>query len=114
MISVITATRNRHHELRRMLESLQAATPPSCEWELIVVDNNSADGTDAVLREMERNGRLPLRLFFEERLGKTMACNYAIRASRGELLLFTDDDTIIDRDWLVNMERAGARWPDVA
>jgi GT2 family glycosyltransferase len=113
MISVITATRNRHHELRRMLESLQMVTPPSCEWEVVVVDNNSADGTAAVLRDVERDGRLPLRRLFEERIGKTLACNQAIRASRGELLFFTDDDTIVDRDWLVNMERAGARWPDV-
>lgn len=114
MISVITATRNRHHELRRLLESLRAVVPPSCEWEVVVVDNNSADATAAVLREMERDGVLPLRGLFEARLGKTLACNRAIRASRGELLLFTDDDTIVDRDWLVSMERAAARWPEVA
>jgi glycosyltransferase involved in cell wall biosynthesis len=54
MISVITATRNRHHELRRLLESLRAVVPPSCKWEVVVVDDNSAAATAAVLREMIR------------------------------------------------------------
>jgi hypothetical protein len=48
MISVITATRNRHHELRRLLESLRAVAP-------------------------ERGGVLPLRGLFEAWLGKTLA-----------------------------------------
>lgn len=112
MISVIVATRNRHRELRRLLESLRATRPPSREWELIVVDNDSPDDTATVLREMQQDRRLPLRPIRESRLGKALACNRAICASRGSLLFFTDDDTIVDPDWLVNMERATVRWAD--
>jgi hypothetical protein len=112
MISVIVANRNRHRELRRLLESLRATRPPSREWELIVVDNDSPDDTATVLREMQQDRRLPLRPIRESRLGKALACNRAICASRGSLLFFTDDDTIVDPDWLVNMERATVRWAD--
>lgn len=114
MISVIIATRNRQRELQQMLESLARATPPAGNWEVIVIDNASSDGTGAVISELGRGGRLPLRRLLEPQLGKTFACNLGVRSSRGALLLFTDDDTLIDREWLTSMERAAARWPAAA
>lgn len=106
VISVIVATRNRGPQLKAMLDAFTAVEPPlSSEWELMVVDNNSSDDTSRVLGEFVRRGILPLRQLFEARRGKSCALNTAIRQSRGDVLAFTDDDAIVDRLWLRNMER---------
>jgi glycosyltransferase involved in cell wall biosynthesis len=113
VISVIVATYNRSGGLRRMLESLRAAIPPTRPWELCVVNNNSGDDTVAVLQEFGRSGTLPLRTLVEPRQGQSFACNAAIRVSRGSVLAFTDDDLLVDTRWLVNLERAIDRQPDI-
>jgi GT2 family glycosyltransferase len=107
MISIIVATCNRSAKLRCLLASLAAADAPTMDtWELIVVDNHSTDDTGAVLKEFSVSGRLPLRSIVEERQGKSCAVNRGILTSSGEFLAFTDDDTVVDRKWLVNIERA--------
>lgn len=111
VISVIVATYNRSGGLRRMLESLRAAIPPTSAWELCVVDNNSTDDTGRVLQELA--GALPLRPLVETRQGQSFACNAGIQASRGSLLVFTDDDLFVDKHWLVNLERAASRQPEI-
>lgn len=113
VISVIVATYNRSAGLRRMLESLRVAIPPTCPWELCVVNNNSRDDTEAVLQEFARSGSLPLRPLFETRQGQSFSSNAGIQASRGSLLVFTDDDLLVDQHWLVNLERAVNRQPEV-
>ena len=113
VISVVVATYNRSEKLRRMLESLRAAIPPTCPWELCVVNNHSRDDTGSVLQEFVRSGSLPLRPLFEARQGQAFACNAGIQATRGSLVAFTDDDLLIDPHWLVNLERAANRQPDL-
>ena len=112
-ISIIVATYNRSGDLRRMLASLQAAIAPTGAWELCVVNNNSTDDTERVLQELARSGALPLRPLMETRQGQSFSCNTGIQASRGSLLVFTDDDLLVDRHWLVNLERAASRQPEI-
>ena len=113
MITVIVSTYNRSAELRRMLLSLEACERPHGEsWELIVVDNNSADDTASVLAEFSGRSQLPLRPLFEGRQGKSYALNRAIRVAAGDVLAFTDDDVRVDSSWLAAIERAATRHPD--
>jgi len=107
-ISVIVATRNRRAALEQLLASARgfAAEP---RWELLVVDNGSSDGTDALLASAA--GSLPLVAIEEKRLGKSRALNKALGQARGEILLFTDDDIIPDRQWLTALYRAAREFP---
>jgi glycosyltransferase involved in cell wall biosynthesis len=76
---------------------------------LIVIDNGSNDQTGEVLECFAQ--RLPLLSLSEPRPGKNGALNHGLESARGELLVFTDDDIIPDRDWLTELHSASQRWP---
>jgi len=97
--TVAICTWNRAALLRMTLEQItQLEIPTGFRWELIVVDNNCTDYTDAVLREFQP--RLPLVILKESQQGHSHARNAAIRAARGRWLFWTDDDVQLPRDWL--------------
>lgn len=110
-VSVVICTWNRCELLRDTLESLRVLeVPPGCEWELLVVNNGSDDGTDELLTEYEE--RLPLRRLFEPEPGLSRARNAAAHVAGGDLLLFTDDDVRVDDQWLRAFVDAAEAWPD--
>ena len=98
-VTIAICTWNRCDLLRQTLERMTGLMqPPGTEWELLVVNNNCTDGTDQVLSGFE--GRLPLRRVFESRPGQSNARNAAVGAARGEFILWTDDDVLVDPNWL--------------
>ena len=110
-VSVVICTWNRCELLRSTLESLRSLAIPSAQqWEVLVVNNNSPDATDEVI--MAYQGLLPLHRLFESEVGLSKARNAAARTVTGELVLFTDDDVMIDPNWLTAYLEAIERWPD--
>ena len=93
-VSVIVCTRNRAHAILGSLESivtgLQAAMP--LEAEIVVVDNDSDDGTNARVREWAETCPFPVNVQLEKKRGLCFARNCGLRAAKGELIAFTDDD----------------------
>lgn len=111
LVTVILPTHNRARRLERTLVSLAGLrVAPEQPWELVVVDNASRDETPAVLAQMA--GRLPIRPICEPRLGASAARNTGVRAARGELILFTDDDVDVEPAWIGAHVAAAERWPD--
>jgi len=108
-ISVIVATRNRRAALARFLDGV-LRLPAEPDWELIVVDNGSRDGTAALLASAADH--LPLVTIEEHRRGKSRALNKALSHARGELLLFADDDIDPDPLWLTALARAALDYSD--
>jgi GT2 family glycosyltransferase len=103
MITVAICTCNRAEKLSHLLDSFeQLRVPDGIEWELIVVDNNSADGTASLLAAKTT---LPLRRCFEEEQGLAAARNHAVRAARGDIIALTDDDCRVHSDWLTVIAR---------
>jgi glycosyltransferase involved in cell wall biosynthesis len=106
MFSIVVCTCNRAGKLAKLLESLAAmAVPEGLAWELIVVDNNSTDGTARLLDEMEGRSTLPLRRLFEPRPGLALAHNMALLEAKGDVIAFTDDDCRVASDWLAVLAR---------
>jgi len=98
--SIIVCTYNRAESLRETLNSLRSLkASPICQWEVIVVDNNSKDRTREVVEEIQRDWPL-LRYEFEPKQGLSHARNHGIGCARGEVVLFTDDDVLPESDWL--------------
>lgn len=93
--SIVVATRDRPDDLRdclRSLVELRSARPV----ELIVVDNNPDSGLTApVVAEFPS-----ARLVRETRGGLSYARNAGIAASRGDIILTTDDDVVVPPDWV--------------
>ena len=87
-VSFVIPTMDRREDLLRLLDSLQAQSVE--DFEIVVVDNASTDGTVAMLE-----GRDPrIRLVRNPRnVGAAAAKNQGIVASRGELVWFLDSDT---------------------
>jgi glycosyltransferase involved in cell wall biosynthesis len=100
-VSVIICTWNRAPQLDITLRSIrELAVPTDVSWELLVVNNNCSDNTQQVLDR--HASALPLRALFEPTPGKSNALNHAVREARGRYLVFTDDDVIIDPQWLAS------------
>ena len=110
-LSIVLCTYNRAPLLARALAALVAAA--SDDTELIVVDNNSTDGTADVVRRF-MDGRLTVRLVHEPKQGLSFARNTGIGTATGELIAFTDDDVVVDRGWIASVQRAFERFPDAA
>jgi len=112
-MTVVICTWNRAPLLRQTLEGmLGLRVPEGLAWELLVVNNNCTDETSSVLAHF-RN-RLPLREIREPRPGKSHALNRAVDDAVGEYLLFTDDDVLVDPDWLAAYALAFQRHPEAA
>lgn len=98
--TVIVCTFNRAESLRDTLHALHTQQlKPQRRWEIIVVDNNSADHTRTIVENAQRDWP-QLRYEFEPKQGLSHARNHGIRAARGTILLFTDDDVLPETDWL--------------
>jgi len=105
MISVVVCTFNRAAALTRFLEQLTTLTTPvNGRWELVVVDNNSTDGTREVIERFRTRLPVPLVYHFEPRQGLAFARNAGVARSRFDLVAFTDDDCLVTSNWLVRIE----------
>ena len=97
-ISVIICAHNpRPDYLRRMLDALNAQTLEKREWELLLIDNASdtplADAWGLSWHPRARHVR-------EDELGLTPARLRGMRESRGDVLVYVDDDNILAPDYL--------------
>lgn len=95
-VSILVPARNEERSLRPCLESLLKQRYP--EFEVLVCDDESEDATAEILAEMAR-GNARLKSFRSLALppgwlGKCFACHQLAERARGELLLFTDADTV--------------------
>lgn len=105
--SVVIPTYNRAATLRQTLTALMAQDYP--DYEIIVVDDGSTDGTRAMIaREFPQ-----VRYIYQQNRGPAAARNRGIAHARGEIIAFTDDDCVPPRDWLARLADGYARYPDV-
>jgi glycosyltransferase involved in cell wall biosynthesis len=111
-ITIAICTFNRAESLRRTLDSLvKMRVPSDLSWEIVII-HSSTDRTDKVISEYV--GRLPVQWKFEPRVGKSNAQNRAIDVAKGDYILWTDDDVVVDVGWLTAYVEAFRRWPDAA
>ena len=109
-LSVIVATRNRAHAITECLESIAAslANAAPLDAEIVVVDNGSQDATSSVVEQWATGCAFPVRLVVEPRAGLSVARNRALRTAQGELLVFTDDDCRLSKEYVTDLLRHDA------
>ena len=108
-VSVVLCTRDREELLRTALSSVIAALGPNDE--VVVVDN--APKTDATKTVVDELADPRLRYVLEPRPGLSIARNTGARTARGAFIAFTDDDVVVDRDWIAGLTRGFTRAPKV-
>jgi GT2 family glycosyltransferase len=98
-LSLIISTRNRAAQLRRCLAAV-AEIKSVARWEVIVVDNNSADETPTVIAEFVNSAPIPVVPVQEPHPGVGLGRNAGLAAARGALVAFTDDDCYPAQDYV--------------
>jgi cellulose synthase/poly-beta-1,6-N-acetylglucosamine synthase-like glycosyltransferase len=101
-VSVIAPARNEELEIERAVGSLLTQDYPN--YELIVLNDRSTDGTGEILTRMQAENP-QLRAFHLDDLpagwlGKNFAMHFGAAQASGELLLFTDADVVMQPDTL--------------
>ena len=114
-ITVIICTRNRAESLRETLESVFCASNLKLpNWEVLIVET-STDHTIDVCLEFQKKFPDHFRFLTEQMLGKSNALNTAIRAAKGDILAFTDDDTLCEPYYIQGIADAFRSYsPDAA
>jgi glycosyltransferase involved in cell wall biosynthesis len=109
--SVIICTHNpRPGYLLRVLEALRGQTLPSDEWELLLIDNAS----DRVLaQEWDLSWHPRARHVRENELGLAIARQRGMREASADLLVFVDDDNVLDPNYLAEALKTGREWPQL-
>lgn len=108
-LSIAICTRNRAPRLARLLRSLIQLEREQlfASVEIIVVDNDSTDETEATVRACG-----DVRYLHERRAGLDFARNGALREATGDLIAYLDDDVVVDLGWLKGLATAWASRPD--
>ncbi len=101
-LSIVVPTRNRVNDLRHCVQSIIEQECLLDEYEVIVVDNNSSDGTKETIEEMAGiSGRV--KYIFAEKAGLHVGRNLGIRESKFDWVAFLDDDVILPWNWVGNV-----------
>jgi len=108
-LSAIICTHNpRPDHLRRTLEGLQRQTLDRAQWELLLIDNHSNE----ILRDVWDLGwHVNGRHVREDRLGLTPARLRGIAETSADLVLFIDDDNVLDPTYLEVVLQLAAEFP---
>jgi glycosyltransferase involved in cell wall biosynthesis len=103
-LSIVVCTRNGSQTITPCLDSIaiSLALARPLDAEIVVIDNASEDTTADVVRAWSAKCDFPVNLVHERRKGVCNARNAAIRAARGELLIWTDDDCRLDETYVKN------------
>jgi glycosyltransferase involved in cell wall biosynthesis len=99
-VSVIIPTYNRKELLRETLNSLAQQTYPRDRFEVILVDDGSTDGTAAIAGEPFP---FSLRYYWQSNQGDAVARNLGARQSGAEILVFLDDDILVEPGYLTHL-----------
>jgi glucosyl-dolichyl phosphate glucuronosyltransferase len=83
-------------------------------YEILVVDNNSTDGTRDAVERLHARHPERIRYLFEPRQGKSFALNRGIGEIRGEYYAIVDDDFILPPDWVRRVIDGFTNHPDAA
>src|ERR1044071_765056 len=112
-VSAVISTYNRCEMLPSALDNLLRQESEGVKYEVIIVDNNSTDGTRQVVESFIEQGHDNLRYVFEPCQGVSHARNTGIAHARAPIIAFADDDVTVSRNWIATIKRVFDEHPDV-
>ena len=114
MLTVIICTYNRAKYIGPLLASLAANTLPKNEYEILLVDNNCKDNTRSVCEQFAAAyPDIRFRYVVETEQGLSAARNCGIRQAHGDLIVYVDDDALVDPNYLQDYVTYLSEHPEV-
>ncbi len=110
-ISIIICTRDRGDRLLPTVESALADASTAGAVEVLVIDQSKDDAVERALAALLASDKR-LRYLREASVGLSAARNAGLRAARGALIAFTDDDCTVEPGWLAALKTAFETYPD--
>ena len=99
-LSVIIPTYNRASLLGKNIPGLLNQSYPKSKYEILIIDNASTDNTKGIIENLIIIDPLNIFYLFEPTPGSNFARNTGASKSRGDVLVFLDDDAYADSSWL--------------
>ena len=101
MLIVIVCTYNRAKYIGNLLESIAANDLPRNEYEIVLVDNNCTDNTREICEVFATKHKdVNFRYVVESEQGLSAARNKGIKEAKGDVLVYVDDDALVDTWYL--------------
>lgn len=98
-ISIVIANYNGEYYLKTCLTSLLKSSFIT-DYEILIIDNNSTDTSVEIIKEFQKKDSNIKLLKNKSNRGVPFSRNKAIKKAKGDILVFLDNDTKVDKDWL--------------
>ena len=113
MLSIIICTYNREKYIRPLLESIAKNDYPTADYEIVLVDNNCTDNTRGVCEMFATvHPEVNLHYVVETEQGLSAARNKGIKEAKGDIIIYVDDDALVDSDYIRIYAEHFATHPD--
>jgi glycosyltransferase involved in cell wall biosynthesis len=99
-VSIIIPTYNRAGIIEKSLNSLLLNNASTNSFEVILVDDGSTDTTFDIIKSLERTYTIPIVYILQDHKGPAVARNKGIAAAKGKIIIFLDDDIIVDHGFV--------------
>lgn len=108
-ITILICTRNRPNQIRECLISILANS--FHDYSILVADQSTNNETIRVVKTLRSR---KIKVFSMSKPGKTKGLNLMIQQTKSEILVFTDDDCIVVKDWLEKIFNTYQHYPQIA
>ncbi len=114
-LSVIFCTYNREKYIYNALKSIVEEGYPYDDYEIVLVNNKSTDSTEEICNQFKLDyPKVDFCYFLETNQGLSYARNRGVKESRGEILVFVDDDATVFEHYLCSIDDFFEKHPDVS
>ena len=101
MITLIICTYNREKYIDPLLESIAKNDYPTTDYEILLVDNNCTDNTRGVCEQfVAAHPDVMFRYVMEKEQGLSAARNKGIKEAKGDIIIYVDDDALVDTNYI--------------
>lgn len=115
MLTAIICTYNREKYIGNLLESIAANDLSKSEYEIVLVDNNCTDNTHKVCKAFAAaHADVNFRYVIEKEQGLSSARNKGIREAKGDVLVYIDDDALVDTWYLRTIVEYMSAHPEIS
>ena len=104
-LSIVICTYNRHAFLENLLLKLAPQVYASNDYEVLIIDNNSADRTKELAKKWVAKHPQIIKYFREPEQGLSHARNKGLSEAKGSWVAYIDDDAYPADDWVYHLQK---------